>query len=351
MYLHLLPRARAALRTWLSPTYNHDVNVQEAIQTLKNIESYRGKTANRDMKLCNDYAVDVLGHRHFAPWLYVYAALSGTFKVGWMPDNYYGSVVVRKLKGRYGMLADLRALNAVILQSDAFPDILSYVNGIFFDTEYRFVSPDTVHEKLFMNRDRIIFKLDSSLQGRGIYFFDRDSFSVDRIKKLGNGLFQRVIKQHEEFSRFAGESVSTIRLTTVYEDTGRVSVRGCFLRLGSGEETHVQSKTQIRVPIDVRSGAFNDVGYTVDWFETRIHPTSKAKFAGNIIPAFNACIDTVTKLHHKVPYARSVGWDVAIDREGNIRLMEWNAAHNGVTFHEATQGPCFADLGWEQLKQ
>ena len=54
MSMNLVSRARAALRTWLSPTYDHDVNIREAVQALKNIESYRGKTANRDMKLRND---------------------------------------------------------------------------------------------------------------------------------------------------------------------------------------------------------------------------------------------------------------------------------------------------------
>ncbi len=186
-------RTTAMLSAWLRPRYNHDVNIREATETLKNIERYRGKTKNRNMQLCDEYAVRVLGHRHFAPWLYVYAALSGGFAAGWIPDNYYGSVVVPKLKSRYGILADLRALNSVILESDGFPDILSYVNGIFFDTTYRFVSPDAVHETLFRNQDRVIFKRDSSLQGRGIYFFDRDSFSVDKVMQLGNGLFQRVI--------------------------------------------------------------------------------------------------------------------------------------------------------------
>jgi hypothetical protein len=29
--------------------------------------------------------------------------------------------------------------------------------------------------------------------------------------------------------------------------------------------------------------------------------------------------------------------------------MEWNGTYNDIKFSEATQGPCFADLGWERL--
>jgi hypothetical protein len=31
--------------------------------------------------------------------------------------------------------------------------------------------------------------------------------------------------------------------------------------------------------------------------------------------------------------------------------MEWNGSFPGIKFHEATQGPCFDDLGWEQLTE
>src|SRR5262249_40108709 len=145
---------------------------------------------------------EVLGHRHFASWLYVYTAVSGGFKEGWVPENYYGEFVVPKLQGRYGRVSESRGLNAVMLQSEAFPDVLAYANGIFFDTAYRFVSPDTVHEKLFANHKRVVFKLDSSLQGKGIHFFTRESFSVDTITRLGNGLFQVAIQPHQLFAEF-----------------------------------------------------------------------------------------------------------------------------------------------------
>ncbi|MBS0182188.1 MAG: hypothetical protein JSS39_07270 [Nitrospira sp.] len=341
---------KAVLRSWTSYAYNHYADVRDATRILKNVESYKGPTATRDLKLCDEYALEVLGHQHFAHWLYVYTAVSGRFKEGWVPENYYGSVVVPKLQGRYGRIADLRGLNAVMLKSEAFPDVLAYVNGTFFDTAYRFVSPDAVKEHLFKEHERVVFKLDSSLQGKGIHFFTRESFSIEQITGLGNGLFQRVIQPHRLFTEFAKPSVATLRITTVYKDNGEISVRACHLRMGSGDETHVQSKTEIRVPINLESGTFHDVGYTAEYREIKMHPTSHVTFAGKVIPAFKGCVDTVTELHKKTPYTRCIGWDVTVDEDVNVRLLEWNAEHNGIKFSEATQGPCFADLGWERLK-
>ncbi|MGC4099337.1 MAG: sugar-transfer associated ATP-grasp domain-containing protein [Nitrospira sp.] len=350
MALNVKSSVKAIFRSCWSYAYNHYADVREAKEILKSVESYKGKMGDRDKKLCDDYAREILGHKHFTHWLYVYTAVSGTFKEGWIPENYYGSVVVPQLQGRYGRVADLRGLNAVMLRSDAFPDLLAYVNGIFFDTSYRFVPPDAVKEQLFKAHERVVFKLDNSLQGRGIHFFTRESFSVEQIKRLGNGLFQHAVHPHGLFEKFSKHSVATLRITTVYKDSGDVSVRACHLRIGSGEETHVQSKSQIRVPINVETGAFQEVGYTAEWGEIKIHPRSHVVFAGNVIPAFKACVGTVTELHKKAPYTRCIGWDVTIDREENVRLLEWNAEHNGIKFSEATQGPCFADLGWERLR-
>ncbi len=349
MSLEIKSSVRAALRYFLKPTYNHAADIRDARRILKIIESYKGKVGSHELSLCDDYAVEVLGHKHFAPWLYVYTAVSGKFKEGWIPENYYGSVVVPKLQGRYGRVADLRGLNAVMLQSTAFPDLLAYANGVFFDTAYRFIAPDAVRDRLFRSHEQVVFKLDHSLQGKGIHFFSRDSFSVEKIRHLGNGLFQSAVQPHRLFAEFANHSVATIRITTVYKDNGEVSVRACHLRLGSGDETHVQSRTEIRVPIHLESGVFQDVGYTAEYREIMTHPTSQVAFAGHVIPAFKACVRTVTELHRKAPYTRCIGWDVTVDRDENIQVLEWNAEHNGIKFSEATQGPCFADLGWARL--
>jgi hypothetical protein len=344
-----LSLVRSAPRALYQYRY-HRRSVKEAKQILDNIEGVKGPLSQPVVKQCDDYANDVFGHRRFAAWLYVYSAIAGCFKEGWIPDNYWGSVVVPKLKGDYGTVARLKALHSTIFSHGSFPDILSYVNGVFFDTGYRVLNPDSIKDKLFANQDRVVFKLDNSLQGRGISFFDRESFAPSKIYNLGNGVFQQFINQHQVFQEFARESVATVRMTTVTGDDGTTSLRACHLRLGTGTDTHVQSKSHIRIPIDIKSGAFNSVGFTPDWLEVDCHPISKVKFQGKVIPGYDDCLRLVTNLQKRVPYTRCIGWDVTVDDKQNVRIMEWNARVNGITLGEATQGPCFSDLHWERLK-
>jgi len=338
----LLSRARSR--------WYHHKQVNEASKIRDTIARCSGKSLSaRDKKSCDEYAIEVLGHKHFAPWLYVYSLISGGFKEGWIPDNYYGAVVVPKLKGPYGSVSYLKPLNSAIFGSDVFPDLVAYVNGVFFDSNYDHVPTEEVKRILFRDHDRVIFKPDNSQQGSGIRIFDQKSFDISTVKQLGNGLFQKFIEQHYIFAEFTSSAVATIRLTSVLEDDGKVSIRAGYLRFGRGRETHVQSKSHIRVPLDLDTGSFYEVGYTTDWLETEVHPDNAIPFSGRSVPNFETCIRTVKSLHCKAPFARCVGWDLTVDSMGRVHVLEWNGDHNDIKFSEATQGPCFADLGWERL--
>lgn len=317
---------------------------------LRSVESRKGRLRKQVVKQCDGYALEVLGHLRYSPWLYVYSAVAGGFKEGWIPDNYYGSVIVPRLKGSYAVVSTLKPLNSAILRSSSFPDVLSFANGVFFDTGYSVLAPDCIESRLFDGQERVIFKIDNSQQGRGIFFFDRKSFDLNEVYRLGNGLFQRFIVQHEVFREFARMSVATVRMTTVIDDHGVASLRACYLRLGTGSDTHVQSRSHVRVPIDLRTGAFGEVGYTTTWLETDRHPTSGVAFRGKCIPSFGRCVSLVTDLHTRVPYARCIGWDVTVDEDESVKVMEWNGQHNDIKFSEATQGPCFADQGWTRFR-
>jgi hypothetical protein len=327
----------------------HRYHRAQATSVLKALEAHLGKTNRADLRRADAYARDVLGHSCYAPWLYVYSAIAGRFKEGWIPDNYYGRIVVPNLKGGYGKTSNLKALQYATFGSDAFPDVAYFVNGLFVTPTGAAISPDSLARHLFAHCDSLVFKIDDSFQGKGIFFFDRSTFDVQNVKALGNGVFQKRIVQHELLARFAPRSVATVRITTAVNDAGVASVRACYLRLGRNTDTHVQSSSHVRVRIDCTTGELAEDGYLANWTVTQAHPDSNVPFAGAKIPAFDDCLRTVLKHHSKVPFVRCIGWDVAIDHDGGVQLMEWNGVHNDIKFSEATQGPCFADLGWDRL--
>lgn len=328
----------------------HEGHAYKANQFLKTVESERGPLSNRLISECNDYAIDILGDNKYAPWLYVYSAIAGRFKPGWIPINFYGSQVLPNIKGHYGDCSFLKPLNNTFFGAQELPDLGSFINGLFLNRSYAVISPKYFKDLLFSHSDRIIFKTDNSNQGQGIHVFDRNTFNTEKVKALGNGVFQRYVDQHSSFNEYTPDSVATIRITTAVTDEGKVSARASYFRLGTGKDTHVKSDTSISIPIDLLTGTLSDTGYTPSWTTTRSHPTSHKGFAEFKIPAFKKCVDVVKSLHLKVPFVRCIGWDVTVDTEGKVVVLEWNGAHNAIRLTEATQGPCFADLGWERFR-
>jgi hypothetical protein len=139
-------------------------------------------------------------------------------------------------------------------------------------------------------------------------------------------------------------------MTTAVDSNGLTSLRSSYLRLGRSDDEHIKSSTHIRVPIDVENGVYAEQAFDTNWLRLERHQDSGVKFSGNVIPSFIACKELVVSLHQKFPFVSCIGWDVAVDRQGNVVLLEWNGAHNDIKFSEATQGPCFTGMGWEKLK-
>lgn len=328
----------------------HEAHANEANEILQNVKSERGTLSKKLIRECDDYAIYILGDRKYSPWLYVYSIISGQFKEGWIPDNFYGAQVIPNIKGHYGNCASLKPLNNVFFQAKEFPDLGSLINGLFLDRSYQVRSKNDFKRILFSDCERIVFKADRSSKGNGISFYDKTNFSSEDFENLGNGVFQSYVEQHPIFNEYTPKSVATIRITTAINDDGEVSHRAAYLRLGTERDTHIQSGTDVKVPIDLVTGTLSDTGYMPSWITTRSHPTSHKGFTNVKIPNFEKCINVVTSLHMKVPYVRCIGWDLIVDKNGEVIVLEWNGAHNGIKFTEATQGPSFVDLEWEKFR-
>ncbi len=322
---------------------------KSARHALARIESFSRKTDPQILRRADEYAAGVLGSKDHAHWLYVYGALAGTFKEGWIPKSYYELTVVPRLKATHGKLSLLNTLNSVVFSDPLFPEAAKLVNGSFFTQDHRFLPDAEAQDRIFANTDKVVFKADGHGQGVGVHVLERDDFNLTEVKAQGNGIFQEFIDQHDLLARFMPASVATIRVTTVMNQTGVCSVRGAYLRLGRTGHKHVSSADQVRVPVNIDTGALGPQGYLPSWQTVDRHPDTGVEFNGFQIPEFSTCLSTAKRLHEKFPFVCCIGWDLAVDKNNDVKVMEWNGNWNDIKFSEATQGPCFVGLGWEDL--
>ncbi len=187
------------------------------------------------------------------------------------------------------------------------------------------------------------------MQGKAVQVLKADDLSVEFLKKAGNGALQFFVGNHPELSQVSQTATATLRLTTVLNPFGEPVLRGGYLRLGRIGESHIHSGTQIRVPVDLGSGRIATYGFLPNWRQIDKHPDSRNPFPQIAFPNFDQCVRTVIDQHRSIPYVQSIGWDLAVGPDNGIYLLEWNGYHNDIKFSEATQGPCFKDLGWDEL--
>jgi Sugar-transfer associated ATP-grasp len=339
--------AKAALRRHYAR--NH---LRAARFRLATLEAAYGPLKAADRARCDAYAVEVLGHKKFAPWLYVYAHVAGEFRDGWIADNFYDECVLPHNSGHYGELSGLRSLNRRLFDAPEFPDVAAQINGMVIARDGSVVREKDLVEVLFGKGDRVIFKSDSSQSGIGVAVLDRVGFDPGRVRNLGAGIFQTFIHQHELFQRLGNSpAVATLRLTTAADEAGQISLRSCYLRFGQGDNAFLLSSYEVNAVIDRVTGDLSPIGYLPSWLRIDRHPNSDLPFAGQRVPNFQECVAVALRCHARMPFVRCIGWDMTVDNEGAVKIMEWNGGHNGIKFGESTQGPCFADLGWHRLRR
>lgn len=344
------------LGTWLNRAlelnedrHYHSGQKLRARELIESMSSAAGGLGNPALiRRCDEYARDVLGSTKYSPWLQAYAVFTGSFKEGWIPDNYYGRVVVPQWSGAYGGMSEYKSVSRRLFQTPLLPDLAYSVNGLLYTDSMEPVTYSQLKKYLFGTTERVVYKPDSGLQGKSVIVYDIDSFP-DGPALFRNGVFQSYVVQHPFFSAFCSQAVATVRITTVVDDESNISCRAAYLRLPRSADTHVKSSSAIKVVINLEDGALLEKGYLPNWVPVDRHPDSGRAFAGQVAPNFAQCVDACISLHKKLPFSRMIGWDIVIDADQNAVLMEWNGGHNGIAFSEAATGPCFADLGWQNL--
>jgi hypothetical protein len=99
----------------------HARHAAEAVQILRELSEAGKKPSDPEVRRCVEYSKDVLHDKKFAPWLVVYTAVSGEFKEGWIPDNFYGARVIPAIQGRPGRLASLKSISRKFLGTSSLP--------------------------------------------------------------------------------------------------------------------------------------------------------------------------------------------------------------------------------------
>ena len=209
--------------------------------------------------------------------------------------------------------------------------ILKRMNGYFYFENKPVSKQEAI--KLCRNINHAIIKPVLNHSGEGIQGLEvKDGITningmtieqlFDNYGK--NFQIQERLKQHEKMSQLNESSVNTIRIVT-YRSDMEILVIYSVVRIGrKGSVIDNQCAGGISTVI----GEDGKLGGTAfgGFIEDGIGKTDSGTILNGFeIPSYHKAIETVKQLHYQLPFFNFIGWDVAIDEDGDPVIIEWNA--------------------------
>lgn len=275
-----------------------------------------------------------------------------TFSSDYLPSSYYFPIIEsalnpteNKFELSHKGLSELLYKGLVKVPYT----VLRTYNGMYLDYSYHPVTPKRAAEILKAETVTLLFKpAKLTVQGMGISLLDRPGIvhlanniqQCNPIGKYSEFVVQRLVNQSNETKIFNSSSLNCMRITTLNLN-GKISV--CTRALKCGSENSIvdnigTGKNGVAVGIN-EDGSLCTYGYYGNGERTTIH--NGVEFHGRSIKNFDKIIDKAKELHSVNSVCKIIGWDLALDENDDIVLIEGNAAHPGISVEQIATGPVF----------
>lgn len=187
-------------------------------------------------------------------------------------------------------------------------------------------------EAFFRARSRVFVKEINSFRGIGVQEYSTKDTNVEslygKLKKENEShyILEEKISQTGELSAFHPWSVNTIRIVTVYdENKDIVYLMNARLRMGNKQNCvdnfHFDG---IGANIDIETGVVTSIGYDTHNNTYIKHPITGKQIIGFKIPYWEKCRQFVERSARHIPTVRYIGWDIVLQGDGKLLLIEGN---------------------------
>ena len=139
-------------------------------------------------------------------------------------------------------------------------------------------------------------------------------------------LLEEVVTQHEIMKSFCPDTVNTLRINTfldIHNVVHILAASGRFGRLNTIVDNY--SSNGYTVTIDPKTGIIISDGINKHHERSKVHPDTGKVFKGFQYPFWNKVRLAVMKMAKLIPTVHHIGWDIAINSEGNVELIEANS--------------------------
>ena len=303
-------------------------------KTYKNIYKLKGrkKLSKKQQRDILAFYKRLVGQRvslHSHEYFY---SRTGVFSLNYIPGNFYHvELVPRANISSYNVLGDDKNLDDLLFPGENIVhSILKNMNGYYYYKGRPVFETEAI--SLCQNMDYVIIKPSVASKGRGVQLFtvkdgitDINGLTIEQLFKQykSNFIIQERVVQHKDMAALNSTSLNTIRVLS-YRSGMEVLIIYSVVRIGrQGQIIDNQCAGGISTSVSKEGtlGEFAYGGYTED---NIVYTDSGVELKGYQLPSYDKVLEMVKRLHLKLPYFNIVGWDVAIQENGEPILIEFN---------------------------
>lgn len=300
-------------------------------KNFKDLENRR-KLTRAQKKEVQDFYMSMTGKKIPLYCHEYFYSRTGYFTKEYVPNNLYHVDLVprannHKLQSAYG---DKNMCDILFSGENVAHSILKNMNGYFYFEGKPVSKEDAV--RLCGNLKNVIIKPSRLSEGKGVQLFSAtegvttlDGKSISQVFKeyKKDYLIQECVKQHRDMAALNPTSVNTMRILS-YRSGMEVLIIYSVVRIGrSGAVVDNQCAGGISTTIskDGKLGKEAFGGFSTDNIEKT---DTGIALEGYQLPSYDKAVEMVKRLHLRLPFFNILGWDVAIQEDGEPVLIEFN---------------------------
>lgn len=285
-------------------------------------------------------------------WVRYYTYITGKFDPRYIPNDLQYTKIDQYFNERklgYGF-NDKNYYSLIFPGIKQPKTVVRKIGKLLFDEEYRIIDIKKAMELLTARSEAIVKPSQESGGGRDIKFYDTKTEAevlrqVLLDKREKNIIIQDIVKQHQELAKMHPQSLNTVRVYTLMLDDG-VHILSSSLKMGAGNSRldNVEQKSGIIAGVK-ESGEVMERAY----FDLHSGKTTDRHPGGMLlseikVPEFDKMLETVKRAAQYTGNFCLVGWDMSVDEDGNIVLIEANMRKGGIGPIQCLHGPFFGEL-------
>lgn len=272
-------------------------------------------------------------------WSRIYKKIKG------FSPYYIGSLWNQEIDNKVNPTSLVVALENKALCDVYFPDLnfpkpyVRCLNGSLFDDKMSFISMGEA-VAILKKQERFVIKPSvDTMQGAGVRVVKvKDTSDIEAVLKSAgkNFIAQEALKQLRVIEELNPTSLNCFRVTSMYFN-GRFGFAAA-LKVGKKGATKDNWNSAYWIGVD-KNGVLLDYGF--DYKTQKVYQTDNGiKFAGFAIPNFDKLVSFVKEKHKKYfPHCGIIGWDITLDSEREVRVIETNLKNPGTQIEQLCSGP------------